>query len=369
MSIFDKSQQLTKILLRLSLLSIPLASAPLFLSLINAKTLGSAQVAKPSAAWTQPSTKLLSESGQWDQQLVRQGLVAAESPIPKIPNPKSPSEQPQHPVVLAQKQLAKEKKTRKSKSPTAQHYTAPKVEIRVAIAKNVNRLAVGTSASANIRDSSGKLLRKLPASQGFYAQPNGSAIVLGPWQLPQIISIEPNQGGYVYVGNHWYRGRVLLASQGSTLLAVNDVELEKYLYSVVGCEMSSSSPLEALKAQAIAARSYAVVHLVRPGSSWYNLGNDERWQVYKGLDSEYNTTQQAVNQTAGMILSYQGGVVESLYAASDEIVAKAHGGVGMSQQGAYKLALQGYNYQQILGVYYPGTSLARLAPQAGTRRR
>lgn len=363
----DKSQQLTKILIRLSLLSIPLASAPLFLSLINAKTLGSAQVASPSAAWTQPSTKLLSESGQWHQPSVRQDLVAADAPIPKIPNPKALSEQPQHPVVVAQ-QLAKQK-TRKSKSATAQHYTAPKVEIRVAIAKNAKTLAIGTSASANIRDSSGRLLRKLPASQGFYAQPNGSGIVLGSWQLPQIISIEPNQGGYVYVGKHWYRGRVLLASQGSTLLAVNDVELEKYLYSVVGCEMSSSSPMEALKAQAIAARSYAVVHLVRPGSSWYNLGNDERWQVYRGLDSEYNTTQQAVNQTAGMILSYQGGVVESLYAASDEIVAKAHGGVGMSQQGAYKLAMQGYNYQQILGVYYPGTSLARLSPHAGTSRR
>ena len=356
MSIFDESQQLTKILIRL-ILSIPLASAPLFLSLINAKTLSSTQAPSPSTAWTQPYTKLLSDSGQWNQQLVRQGLVAADSPIP---NPKALSEQPQHPVVVAQ--LAKQKKT-------AQHYTAPNVVIRVAIAKDVDRLAVGTSASANIRDSNGRLLQKLPASQGFYAQPNGSAIVLGSWQLPQIISIEPNQGGYVYVGNHWYRGRVLLASQGDTLLAVNDVELEKYLYSVVGCEMSSSSPLEALKAQAIAARSYAVVHLVRPGSSWYNLGNDERWQVYKGLDSEYNTTQQAVNQTAGMILSYQGGVVESLYAASDEIVAKAHGGVGMSQEGAYNLALQGYNYQQILGVYYPGTSLARLAPQAGTKQR
>ena len=137
--------------------------------------------------------------------------------------------------------------------------------------------------------------------------------------------------------------------------------------SVARCQVAHPSRLSKLKRSQ--PRSYAVVHLVRPGSSWYNLGNDERWQVYKGLDSEYNTTQQAVNQTAGMILSYQGGVVESLYAASDEIVAKAHGGVGMSQEGAYNLALQGYNYQQILGVYYPGTSLARLAPQAGTKQR
>ena len=113
MSIFDESQQRTKILLRL-ILSISLASAPLFLSLINAKTLSSTQAPSPSTAWTQPYTKLLSDSGQWNQQLVRQGLVAADSPIP---NPKALSEQPQHPVVVAQKQLAKEKKTRKIKIP------------------------------------------------------------------------------------------------------------------------------------------------------------------------------------------------------------------------------------------------------------
>ena len=95
--------------------------------------------------------------------------------------------------------------------------------------------------------------------------------------------------------------------------------------------MHPNAPLEALKAQAIAARSYALVHRVRPASAWYNLGANERWQVYKGLHREYNTTHQAVNQTAGQILSYQGGIVESLYAASDEIVVKAHGGVGMRE--------------------------------------
>lgn len=364
---FDKSQRLAKIFSGLSLL----ASVPLFISFGK---MPSPQVDSLSAPSAQPSSKSSSESEQWHRQVVRQALVAADSPMTKTNNAKPASQQPQkkpvvalkHPVVASQ-HLAKAKKTRKQKSPTAQHYSAPKVEIRVAIANGVNTLAVGVSTSADIRDGSGRLLQKLPPNQGFYAQPNGAALVLGSWQLPQVISISPSQGGYVYVGDHWYRGRVHLASQGSKLLAVNDVELEKYLYSVVGCEMSSSSPIEALKAQAIAARSYAVVHLGRPATAWYNLGNTQRWQVYKGLDSEFSTTQQAVNETSGVVLSAQGGVFESLYAASDEIVAKAHGGVGMSQQGAYKLATQGYNHQQILGVYYPGTSLARLAPQARTK--
>lgn len=367
----NNSYQIGKIFSRLSLLSIPLASVPLFFSLLKATT-PSSQVASPSKA-TMPSSQVASPSASpqlsstistdpepWQRQLSRQSLPTVASPTVKTQNHVAQRGiSNQSPV---QKHLPKAKSQHKQTA-VAHRYTPPKIQIRVAIANGVDTLALGASTSAEIRDSSGKLLRKLPADQGFYAQINGSALMLGSWQLPAVIWIEPNRGGYIYVDNHWYRGRILLAAQGSTLLAVNEVALEKYLYSVVGSEMSSSSPAEALKAQAIAARSYALVHLVRPASAWYNLGNNERWQVYKGLDSEFNTTQHATDETAGMILSYQGGIVESLYAASDEIVASAHGGLGMSQQGAYKLAAQGYNYQQILGTYYPGTSLARLAPQ------
>ena len=110
----------------------------------------------------------------------------------------------------------------------------------------------------------------------------------------------------------------------------------------------------------LAAWSYAMVHLSRLANEIYDLGASQRWQVYQGLSTEYNTTHQAVSQTAGQILSYQGGIVESTYAATDEIVAKAHGGRGMSQKGAATLAAQGYEYQQILAVYYPGAELARL---------
>jgi peptidoglycan hydrolase-like amidase len=103
--------------------------------------------------------------------------------------------------------------------------------------------------------------------------------------------------------------------------------------------------------------------MIRPANAWFHLGNTQRWQVYKGIRSEYQSTHQAVNATAGQILSYKGGVVESLYAATDEIVAWAHGGRGMSQTGAYKLAEKGLVYQQILGNYYPGVGLARLVLQ------
>ena len=67
-----------------------------------------------------------------------------------------------------------------------------------------------------------------------------------------------------------------------------------------------------------------------------------------------------VSETAGEILSSQGGVVKSLYGATQAIVDKAHKGVGMSQTGAYAYAAQGYDYRQILRVYYPGVAIALL---------
>lgn len=144
------------------------------------------------------------------------------------------------------------------------------------------------------------------------------------------------------------------------LWAVNYVNLRQYLYSVVGAEVSPSWPMAALKAQAIAARSYALTYYFKPANKLYHLGSDEYFQVYKGIESEANTIYKAVNETAGSFVSYRGGIVESLYAASDDIVSEAFQGRGMSQLGALSLAEKGYTYEQILKNYYPKTGVGRI---------
>ncbi|HEY9750325.1 MAG TPA: SpoIID/LytB domain-containing protein [Allocoleopsis sp.] len=234
------------------------------------------------------------------------------------------------------------------------------LEIHVAIAVEANSLAIGTSTPGVILDTNGQVLRELPAESAFTAQLDGSGITLNSWQLPSAVFIEPTEGGLVYVGDRWYRGRLLLMVRPSGLLAVNYVLLRDYLYSVVGAEVSPSWPMAALQAQAIAARSYALTYYFKPATDFYHLGDDEQYQVYAGADKEAERTYQAVNETAGEFISYRGGIVESLYAASDDIVIDVHGGRGMSQLGALKLAEEGYDYRQILGTYYPGTGLAKI---------
>lgn len=231
------------------------------------------------------------------------------------------------------------------------------VELKVAIAINVETLAVGTSTTGVIRDEAGKVLRSLPAGVPFNLQASGNEIDFGLWKSPNGVWLEATPGGYVGVGEHWYRGKVKLISRGSSLLAVNYVNLETYLYSVVGSEMPSSWPVDALKAQAVAARSYALVRYLKPFSPYYNIGATQAWQVYKGLSGEASSTYTAVELTRGQILTAQGSLVDAWYADTQETSDRAHDGKGMSQHGAKDLAKQGYDYTHILGTYYPGSTL------------
>ncbi len=234
------------------------------------------------------------------------------------------------------------------------------LEMRVAIAKNASSLEVSTSVDGYLMDLNGANYCNLTAQKSLVVRPQGGGMAAGSCTLSSTVWLEPGEGGYVYVGDSWYKGRVLLLTDGSGLMAVNFVLMYDYLSSVVGSEMYVDWPPEALKAQAVAARSYALVHHVRHAKRAYDLDNTQRYQAYKGIAKETNTTQTAVASTTGEFISYNGGIVESLYAASDAIVQAAHGGNGMSQTGAMELATKGYDYTQILGNYYPGTSLSRL---------
>ena len=268
-------------------------------------------------------------------------LLPQITPVASTANAQKPLTSAKKPPqkVIAPKQPPKAK-AQSSKSKVNTHpYIAPAIEIRVAVSQNIDKLAIAqartqgfaSSTTANIMDGNGQRLEQLPPSQAFQVSASGSSIAFQEVQIPSALWIEPSKGGAVFVGNSWYRGKLLLVAQGNKLLAINHVGLEEYLLSVVGSEMSAAAPTEALKAQAVAARSYALVHTFRPANGWFDVTASERHQAYKGIATEYNTTHQAVGETSGQILSYQGGVVESLYAATQAIVDRAHKGSGMSQ--------------------------------------
>lgn len=183
---------------------------------------------------------------------------------------------------------------------------------------------------------------------------------------PNELWLRPNIGVIVALDAKSYRGELRFYCEHAGLVIVNHVQLEEYIASVVGAEMPSDWPEEALRAQAVAARSYALAHMARPADPHWNLGATTRWQAYAGLESESEASRVAGSSTMGLVLSYRGGIVESLYAADKKITIEAHGhlGASMSQHGAKELAQQGYRFSQILARYYRGANLARLKRSA-----
>lgn len=234
------------------------------------------------------------------------------------------------------------------------------IEMQVAIAMGQPTLSITASQGATIVDAEGRSLSQLAAGTPYTAQGTGDEISFGGKQLPGMVMVQPPANGVLYLGDKPYRGRFLLAAQGGRIWVVNYINLRHYLYSVVASEVSPSWNKEALKAQAVAARSYALTYYFRRAQPLYHMGSDEYFQVYSGISKESERTNQAVDQTAGEFISYKGGIVESLYAASDAIVADAFRGKGMSQLGALELAETGFTYKQILARYYPKTNLARI---------
>ena len=236
------------------------------------------------------------------------------------------------------------------------------VEMHVSIEKG-SAIAFASNTAITVTNDQGKKISTLSASEVHTAQFSDSGLSIGGASLPAAVFLEPEPGGLLYLNNRPYRGKLLLAPDSSGQLhAINYINLRHYLYSVVASEVSPSWSAEAIKAQAVAARSYALTYYFKPaGKTLFHLGSDEYYQVYSGTQKEDDRSNQAVDATSGEYVSYKGGVVESLYAASDDIVAEAFSGKGMSQLGAKNLAEQGYKYDQILANYYPTTKIGKIA--------
>lgn len=116
-----------------------------------------------------------------------------------------------------------------------------------------------------------------------------------------------------------YRGKLIFqraVEESNGFVVINELPLEEYLYGVVPSEMPSSYPMEALKAQAICARTYAVMHMMNPAYPDYeaHVNDTTSFQVYHNID-EQETTNRAVNETAGMLLFREDGenLAETFY--------------------------------------------------------
>ena len=123
--------------------------------------------------------------------------------------------------------------------------------------------------------------------------------------------------GYIAVNSKKYRGSVLLkVDKNKKITVINDVNIEEYLYSVLPKEMSTGFPFEALKAQAVCARTYTACNMGKFKEHGFDLTDNTLSQVYGGVSVEADDCTKAVNETKGMIVTYNGKPAETFYYAS-----------------------------------------------------
>ncbi|MHB8062070.1 MAG: SpoIID/LytB domain-containing protein [Ruminiclostridium sp.] len=114
-----------------------------------------------------------------------------------------------------------------------------------------------------------------------------------------------------------FRGQVeFFRKNDSDMTIINVLPLEEYLYGVVPKEIGALAPVEALKAQSIAARSFLYRSINKHAAYGFNLCATEDCQVYKGYDSESAIVNKAIDDTKDMVVTYNGEIAETLYSAS-----------------------------------------------------
>lgn len=272
-------------------------------------------------------------------------------------------------------------------------FALPGYAIKIGLQTGVEYAGVGTSVKGSIIDANtNKTICELEAMKGYEIKPYHNIMAIRyNGQYYKISSdnivIKPLTAGFVSVKSRWYRGIIMIQNKNGKLTVINNVPLEDYIRGVVPSEMPSSWEYEAHKAQAIAARSYALANLGKRAKFGYDLYDTPEDQAYNGASAETARTNSAVEDTKGIVLTYDMKVISAYYSASaggqtntnswgnslpylrsvpsfDDNVKKNGHGVGMSQHGANNLAKKGYNAYQILQYFYNDVKFARVNPQS-----
>ena len=227
-------------------------------------------------------------------------------------------------------------------------------DVRVLLQQDTQIRIEAVAQPLQLRGGDGALLGSLapgqvlllgpdPATPAGLLRLDGAALALGARSLGDELWIEPaSADSLILLQQRRYRGRLLLRRQGNSLQAINHIAVEAYLPSVVGSEMPASWPQPALRAQAVAARTYALRQR-RPGEP-FDLQATVASQVYKGVDSETESTREAVAATRAQVLTYGGALIEAVFHSSSGGSTEASGEL-WAQQLPYLVAVPDFDDQ------------------------
>lgn len=180
----------------------------------------------------------------------------------------------------------------------------PARPVRVLLAEGRASVAISSAKPYRVFDAAGKARKLKSGARTIAASRTLFKGLKAPLRFePGALPLELDGKGY--------RGALVVNRVGRSLTIVNRIPLDRYLRGVVPWEMPDDWHPEALQAQAVVARSYALATL-KPGKL-FDLYADTRSQVYGGIEAEADTTNRAIGATAGRVLLWDGRVATTFY--------------------------------------------------------
>ena len=151
----------------------------------------------------------------------------------------------------------------------------------------------------------------------IYCRPDKDGIAIDHHAAAKTpLRIEAAAESGIQVNKKMYRGALWAYLQEGRLMLVNHVPLEEYLYGVLAKEVPASWPAAAQQAQAVAARTYALYHVLKNAPALFDVYATTSSQAYGGRDSEKSASRRAVDETRGLVLSYGKKLALPLYHAN-----------------------------------------------------
>ncbi len=202
----------------------------------------------------------------------------------------------------------------------------PRIEpdVRVGITIDSARTTIGAPVEFDVQSVDGRVLASAAAGQTWQFQMTGGRITAKAGErnvldAPAPVRIVPRDIPFVTIDGRTYRGEVLLiTTRTGRLTAINVVDMEAYLLGVVPREMGKrpATEIEALKAQAVAARTYAIGNMGGRNDIGFDFYATVQDQVYGGTADEDSIVSRAVRETRGQIISHKGRPIFAYYAST-----------------------------------------------------
>lgn len=190
-------------------------------------------------------------------------------------------------------------------------------DVKVLISENKNNVSLTANAPFKLKNLDNNKTYKITQSGTFTVGKEKGQVVCGNQKSKKGFTITLNKSGANFeLNKNKYNGtlEVLPSKNGVNIIEILD--LENYLLGVLPYEMSYSWPLEALKAQAVAARTYTLKGIEDKKLGDFDLYSDVRSQMYKGSFTVYDSVKQAVEETKGQVLTYKGNKFYTYYHAN-----------------------------------------------------